>query len=99
VVLGLLLITTAGLKLFDPSPDTLGGLELLSSPHWRLAAIYAEAALGVWLLIGSLPRLLWVGALVGFSLLASASLYLAIDGQSFPQCSCHIGTTTCYCPT
>jgi hypothetical protein len=30
--------------------------------------------------------LLWVGALVGFSLLASVSLYLAIDGQS--SCGC-----------
>ncbi len=86
LVLGVLLLVTAGLKLFDPSPDTFSALHLLSSPRWRLAAIEMEALLGLWLLAGSLPGLLWLAAMLFFSLLAGVSLYLGIEGQS--SCGC-----------
>jgi hypothetical protein len=86
VIVGVLLLATAGLKLFDPSPDTLSGLEMLSSPRWRMAAIEAEALLGIWLLAGTFSRLLWLAALVGCSILASMSLYLGLEGQS--SCGC-----------
>jgi len=86
VVLGVLLLAAAGLKLSDPSVDAFGGLELLSSPQWGMAAIEAEALLGLWLLAGVFPRLLWMAALTFFALLASASLYLGIEGQ--PSCGC-----------
>lgn len=55
LVLGVLLLTSAALKLFDPSPDTLSALELLSSPRWQMAAIEVEALLGLWLLTGGIP--------------------------------------------
>jgi hypothetical protein len=86
IALGVLLLATAGLKLFDPSPDAFSGLELLSSSRWRMAAIEAEALLGLWLLIGAYPRLLWLTALFCFTLLASVSMYLGIEGQS--SCGC-----------
>lgn len=86
VILGVLLLAAAGLKLFDPSPDTFSALDLLSSPRWRMAAIEAEALLGLWLVTGAFPRLLWLAAVLCFVLLASVSLYLGIDGQ--PSCSC-----------
>lgn len=86
LVLGGLLLTTAALKLIDPSPDTFSALELLSSPRWQMAAIEVEALLGAWLLTGAFPLLLWLAALLCFALLASVSLYLGIEGQS--SCGC-----------
>ena len=86
IALGVLLLATAGLKFVDPSPDALSGLELLSSPRWRMAAIEVEAFLGLWLLAGAFPRLLWSMALLCFALLAGVSLYLGIEGQS--SCGC-----------
>ncbi len=86
IILGVLLLTTAGLKLFDPSPDNFSGLDLLSSPRWRVAAIEVEALLGLWLLTGAYPRILWLAGTLSFSLLASVSLYLGIEGQ--PSCGC-----------
>lgn len=82
----MLLLVTAGLKLVDPSPDAFSGLELLSSSRWRMAAIEAEALLGLWLLTGAHPRLLWLATMFCFSLLASVSVYLGIEGQS--SCGC-----------
>jgi hypothetical protein len=87
LVLGvLLLLITAGLKLFDPSPDTLSALEMLSSPRWHMAAIEVEALLGLWLLTGPLPWLLWLATLFCFLLLASANFYMGAEGQS--SCGC-----------
>ena len=86
VILGMLLIAAAGLKLFDHSPDSLDLMGLTVSPHWHTAVIEAEALLGIWLLTGAAPRLLWLAALLGFSLLAGVSLYLGIKGQ--PSCGC-----------
>lgn len=86
IVLGVLLLATAGLKLFDPSPDSFSGLELLSSPRWQMAAIEAEAVLGLWLLSGAFPRLLWLAALIGFALLGSVSMYMGFERQ--PSCGC-----------
>jgi hypothetical protein len=86
IALGVLLLATAGLKFFDPSPDAFSGLELLSSPRWHMAAIEAEALLGLWLLRGAYPRLLWMAALSCFTLLASVSWYLGSEGQS--SCGC-----------
>lgn len=86
LVLGVLLFATAGLKLSDPSPDAFSGLELLSSPRGRMAAIEVEALLSLWLLMGALPRLLWAAALSCFSFFAGASLYMGIEGQA--SCGC-----------
>jgi hypothetical protein len=86
IVLGILLLVTAGLKLFDPSPDAFSGLELLSSPRWRMAALEGEALLGLWLLAGALPRLLWLAALFCFTLLAGISTYLGFEGRT--SCGC-----------
>ncbi len=86
IILGVLLLVTAGLKLFDPSPDSFSGLDLLSSPRWRMAAIEAEALLGLWLLTGAYPRLLWLTGVLCFSLLAGVSFNLGLEGRS--TCGC-----------
>jgi hypothetical protein len=86
ILLGILLIVAAGLKLLDRSPDPLARAGWIFSPHWHLAAIEAEAILGIWLLTGAVPRLLWLVALLCFCLFASVNLYLGIEGQ--PSCGC-----------
>lgn len=86
LLLGALLMTAAGLKFFDRSPESIDRLGLFLSPHAHIAAIEAEALLGLWLLTGAMARLLWLAALLGFALLASVSLYLGIEGQ--PSCGC-----------
>jgi len=86
VLLGVLLLTTAALKFFDPSPDSLSALELLPSQRWLMAAVEAEALIGLWLLTGGFPLLLWLAALMCFSVLASVSMYLGIEGQA--SCGC-----------
>jgi hypothetical protein len=86
LLLGVLLLTTAGLKFFDPSPEAIDELANLFSQRWRMAAIEAEALLGLWLLTGVFPQLLWIAAFLGFTFLAGASLLLGIDGQ--PSCGC-----------
>jgi hypothetical protein len=86
ILLGVLLIAAAGLKLFDRSPDPIERMGLLASPHWHMTAIEAEALLDLWLLTGAFPRLLWLAALLCFSLLGGMSLYLGIEGQA--SCGC-----------
>lgn len=90
VVLGVLLLVAAGLKLADDSLGATGGFRLFASPLWRLAVVEVEALFGVWLLLGLVPRVLWLVALLFFSVLASVSLYLGVDGR--PSCGC-FGTT------
>jgi hypothetical protein len=86
IVLGILLQIAAGLKLADESLGSIGVFGPFASPLWRLGIIEAEALLGVWLLIGAAPRILWLVAMLFFSALASVSLFLGIEGQ--PSCGC-----------
>lgn len=58
----------------------------LASPRLVIAAIEAEALLGLWLLSGWSARGARVTALWFFTLLASMSLYLILDGQR--SCGC-----------
>lgn len=81
-VLGLLLLTAAGLKAYDP----LAQDSFLGSPRLHIAAIETETLLGLWLLSGWSVRASWVSALGLFSLLAGVSLWLALEGQS--SCGC-----------
>ncbi len=86
VVLGVLLLAAAGLKFADGDFGAADGFGPLASPFWRLAVVESEVLLGVWLLLGLAPRVLWLVALLFFSVLAGASLYLGIEGQ--PSCGC-----------
>jgi hypothetical protein len=84
--LGILLLVAAGLKLADDSLGATGGFDLLTSPLLRLTFVEVEALLGVWLLLGLIPRVLWFVSLIFFSMLASANLYLGMEGR--PTCGC-----------
>ena len=86
LTLGLFLVGAAGLKvhaLFAGSPLQESPL---SSPRWQLTAIVTELLLGTWLLSGQWLRAAWIASLAFFSVLASASLYLALLGQT--DCGC-----------
>ncbi len=86
VLLGIFLLTAAGLKIhglfFDPSAQE----SILSSPRIQVATIEVEILLGWWLLSGRAIRAAWTVTLVFFGILASASLYLALAGQT--SCGC-----------
>jgi hypothetical protein len=86
IILGILLLVAAGLKFTDNGLGAEGGFGPFASPLWRLAIVEAEALLGVWLMLGLAPRVLWLVTLLFFSLLASASLHLGFEGQ--PSCGC-----------
>jgi hypothetical protein len=86
VGLGLFLLIAAGLKLHGLAEGTAGGTAFFASPALQLAVIEAEALIGLWLLSGWASRGAWIAALVLFTLLAAASLYLALTGQR--SCGC-----------
>jgi hypothetical protein len=86
IILGVLLLVAAGLKIADSGLETPGGFELFASPWWRLTVIVTETLLGVWLLLGLAPRILWLVTLLFFSVLANMSLYMGIRGR--PLCGC-----------
>lgn len=86
VVLGLFLLSTAGLKLHALLVDSVSYESLFASPRIQIATIQFEFLLGIWLLSGGWVRTAWLVLLGFFSILASASLYLALGGQT--NCGC-----------
>jgi hypothetical protein len=82
VALGLFLLAAACLKgqelLTGPVAQTI----LPTSPWFHAALIEGELLLGLWLLSGGYARAAWGAALVFFSALACASLYLAAVVQA-----------------
>lgn len=83
ILLGLLLLAAVGLKLIGGSE---GKAPLFTSPAIYAALLEAEILLGLWLLVGVGPRLLWLVTLLFFSGLAAASLRLGILGEG--SCGC-----------
>jgi hypothetical protein len=85
-VLGIFLVGASALKAhalwIDPTPP----IGLFSSPGWVILTIEVESLLGLWLLSGLYPGGAWLSTLVGFALLAGASLYVAVAGR--PSCGC-----------
>jgi len=85
-VLGLILLTAAGLKVYAVTAGTVDpGLPFASSTV-QVTAAEVEALLGAWLLLGASPRLARLAAVAAFGLLAGASLYLIIDRRT--SCGC-----------
>jgi hypothetical protein len=86
VVLGVGLLVTAALKAHAMFAGTSSPDVVFSSPRLQIATIEIEIALGIWLLSRRAVRIAWASALVFFALLASVSLWMAIDGQA--DCGC-----------
>jgi hypothetical protein len=82
----MLLLVAAGLKVHSLALDPLSHGPFLGSPRLLIAAIEVESVLGLWLLSGWSVRAAWMSALGFFTVLAAASLYLALTGQR--SCGC-----------
>ncbi len=86
VLLGLLLLSAAGLKAQALLTGAASANALVLSPRAQIGLIEVEAFFGVWLLSGRVGRLGWAAAIGLFTVLAGVSLYLGLDGQ--PSCGC-----------
>jgi hypothetical protein len=76
----------AGLKAHGLWTDTAEPNPILTSSRAEVAAIEVEAVLGLWLLSAIYPRASRQVAILFFGLLACASVYLALAGQT--SCGC-----------
>ncbi len=85
-VLGLLLLTTAVLKMSGGSGDIMRTALPFVSPRLYSAGVLFEAVLGLWLLVGVAPAWSWLTSIGFFSLLAALSCRLGIMGQA--SCGC-----------
>lgn len=86
VGLGLLLLATAGLKLYGLGVSSVPRVGWFSQPWVQLLAAEWELVLGGWLLSGARPRLSWLAALATFVSFAGVSGYLGWVGVA--SCGC-----------
>jgi len=86
IVLGVLLLSAAGLKIYGWSESTVPPVGWFSAPGVQAAAIGWEILLGAWLLCGVAPFGSWLASIGTFTLLAGISGYLGWIGQA--TCGC-----------
>ena len=86
VLLGILLLTAAGLKLYGLSASAVPRVGWFAQPWVQLLAAEWELVLGAWLLSGVYPRVSWLAALVTFVTFAGVSGYLGWVGVA--SCGC-----------
>jgi len=86
VILGMILLTAAGLKGYqlatEPVPDT----GILDSRWFLIAVVEFELLFGLWLLANLRPRWTRRAAVLCFGLFAAVSLYKALSGTA--SCGC-----------
>lgn len=86
ILLGILLLATAGLKAHGLTIDPLAQDSFLAPPRLLVATIEIEIILGVWLLSGWWRRPAWKFLLAFFAIMTAVSFYLALAGQT--SCGC-----------
>lgn len=86
VGLGVLLLATAGLKLYGLGVSSVPQVGWFAQPWVQLLAAEWELVLGAWLLSGVAPRASWLAALVTFVAFAGVSGYLGAVGVA--SCGC-----------
>jgi hypothetical protein len=86
VGLGVLLLATAGLKLYGLGFSSVPRVGWFSHPWVQVLAAEWELVLGGWLLSGARPRLSWLAALATFMAFAGVSGYLGWVGVA--SCGC-----------
>jgi hypothetical protein len=84
--LGVLLLTTAALKLYGLGVSAVPRVGWFALPWVQLLGAEWELVLGAWLLSGASPRLSWSAALVTFVTFAGVSGYLGWVGVA--SCGC-----------
>ena len=86
IVLGLLLVTAAGLKLYGLNVTALPRVGWFVTPQIQVAAAEWELVLGLWLLSGAVQQLAWLTAIGTFSIFAIISAYFGWIGVA--SCGC-----------
>ncbi len=85
-MVGVLLLTAAGLKLAGLNAASLVLDDPLDQPWVRMVAIEWEAALGLWLLSGTYSRAAWLFGVGTFSAFAIVGVYHGLAG--YATCNC-----------
>jgi len=86
VAVATLLLCAASLKAYGLWRGGTSSAVPFSSPHWQLAIIELEAALGLWFISGRGERAAWHAASLAFVAFAGVSAFLALSG--YRTCAC-----------
>ncbi len=86
LALGVLLLTTAGLKGYQLASEPVLGSGLLESRWFLIFVVEFELFFGLWLLSGLLPKVTWAAALACFCMFTCISIYKAVSGHA--TCGC-----------
>src|SRR5947207_6620294 len=86
VLLGVLLLTAAGLKLYGLNVTALPRVGWFSTPRVQVAVVAWELVLGFWLLSGSYRAGAWLAAIGTFLIFAGVSGYFGWTGVA--SCGC-----------
>ncbi len=90
VALGLLLLAAAGMKVHELLTYPTFGSGWLDARWAQIAVVEFELFLGLWLLSGLFPRLLWSAAVACFSGFGLVALYRGITGEASCGCFGHV---------
>ena len=85
-VLGVVLLTAAGLKAYGFGVDPVARTGIFSAPAFQFFVILFEFGLGIWLLSGQQPLGSWLAVLLTFTAFAAISFYQGWIGQA--GCGC-----------
>ena len=85
-MLGLALLTAAGLKAYGFGVDPVARTGIFSAPAFQFLVILFEVGLGAWLLSGKQHLCAWLAVLVTFVAFAGISSYQGVIGQA--SCGC-----------
>jgi hypothetical protein len=86
IVLGVLLLSAAGLKAHQLATEPVLSTGLLDSRWLLMATVEFELLFGLWLLGNIWPKPTWAAALACFGLFTCVSLYKALSG--YATCGC-----------
>jgi hypothetical protein len=86
ILLGVLLLTAAGLKLYGLNVTALPGVGWFATPRVQVAAAVWELVLGIWLLSGAYRAGAWLAAISTFLTFAGVSSYFGWTGVA--SCGC-----------
>lgn len=86
VAVAVLLFSAAALKAYGLWRGGIPSAVPFSSPHWQLAFIELEAALGLWFISGRGERAAWCAAAFAFAVFTGVSALLALNG--YRTCAC-----------
>lgn len=85
-VLGVLLLTAAGLKGYELLTIPTANADIWSNRNFLIFTVEFELALGIWLVSGVFRRIAWLAGIICFSLFCCVTLYKALAG--FGSCGC-----------